>query len=88
MSSERKTAREILATVFSEATGQPRALVAAILDSLPMPEPARDFSPEEAEQWLARLRRELPEIRAWLRAGAAEFEARLAAARRDAIRNG
>jgi hypothetical protein len=87
MSNERVTAKDILATVVSEAMGRPRAEVAAILDFLPLPRLDREYTAEEAERWLAGMRGELPLIRAWLRDGAARFEARLAAARREAIQN-
>ena len=49
-----------------------------------MPGLDREYTAEEAERWLAGMRRQLPEIAAWLRDGAARFEARLAAARINA----
>ena len=78
MSDQRMTAREILATVLSEATGKPPGEVAEILSWFPLKGLDREHSPEEARRWLAAMRRDMPGIEAWLQAGAARFEARLA----------
>jgi hypothetical protein len=57
--------------VLSEATGRPRAEVVEILDLLPMRGLDRNYTPEDAERWLAGMRRELPQFATWLREGAA-----------------
>jgi hypothetical protein len=83
MSNECRTAKEILATVLSGGTRRPRAEVVEILDLVPLGGRDRVSSPDEPEQLLAGMRRELPQIRRWLEAGAARIAARLAAARID-----
>ena len=83
MSNECMTVKEILATVLSGATGRPRAEVVEILDLVSLRGRDRVYSHVEPEQLLAGMRRELPQIRRWLEAGAARFAARLAAARID-----
>ena len=69
--------------MLSGATGRPRAEVVESLDLVPLRGRDRVYSPGEPEQLLAGMRRELPQIRRWLKAGAARFAARLAAARID-----
>ena len=75
--------RPNLATALSGATGRPRAEVVESLDLVPLRGRDRVYSPGEPEQLLAGMRRELPQIRRRLEAGAARFAARLSAARID-----
>ena len=84
MSDERVTAREILVTMLSEATGKPRSEVAAILGLMPLRVPDRDFSPRRPNGG-GRDATGIAPDRGLVSGGAARFEAKLAAARIDAI---